>query len=82
MGAERFARLPEGESDEIEPDDDSRDACVARAPSGSGASVPLLFDNYIGRKRDVGGGVLAGLCCLGWFRVNGSGADDGVRRDY
>jgi hypothetical protein len=27
----------------------------------------LLFDNYIGRKRDVGGGVLAGLCCLGWF---------------
>jgi hypothetical protein len=39
--------------------------------SGSGASggfsetwafrVRTLFDNFIGRKRDVGGGVLAGL---------------------
>ena len=25
-----------------------------------------LFDNCIGRKRDVGGGVLAGLWRLGW----------------
>ena len=28
--------------------------------------APLLFDKCIGRKRDVGGGVLAGLCLLGW----------------
>ena len=27
---------------------------------------PLLFDNCIGRKRDVGGVVLAGLWVLGW----------------
>jgi hypothetical protein len=26
----------------------------------------LLFDNRIGRKRDVGGGVLAGLWSSGW----------------
>ena len=32
-----------------------------------GGFSPLLFDNCIGRKRDVGGGVLAGLCCVGWF---------------
>src|SRR5208282_25591 len=29
-------------------------------------SPGLLFDNCIGRKRDVGGGVLAGLWSLGW----------------
>ena len=31
-------------------------------------TLPLLFDNYIGRKRDVGGGVLAGLCYLVFLR--------------
>ena len=29
------------------------------------ALSPLLFDNFIGRKRDVGGGVLAGLWLFG-----------------
>jgi hypothetical protein len=29
-----------------------------------GLLAPLLFDNCIGRKRDVGGGVLAGLWSL------------------
>ena len=28
-------------------------------------AVRTLFDNFIGRKRDVDGGVLAGLLCLG-----------------
>src|SRR5271167_4975970 len=32
-----------------------------------GASRSSLFDNCIGRKRDVGGGVLAGLWSLGRF---------------
>ena len=30
------------------------------------SSDPLLFDNCIGRKRDVGGGVLAGLWRWVW----------------
>ena len=33
---------------------------------GEGFSF-LLFDKCIGRKRDVGGGVLAGLWRLGWL---------------
>ena len=33
-------------------------------------TLPLLIDNYIGRKRDVGGGVLAGLCCLVLLRLD------------
>jgi hypothetical protein len=31
-----------------------------------GLLAPTLFDNCIGRKRDVGGGVLAGLWSLVW----------------
>ena len=38
-GAERFARLPRAQSDEIEHDGDSRGACVARASSGSEVSA-------------------------------------------
>ena len=36
-----------------------------RGSKGEAKAFLLLFDNYIGRKRDVGGGVLAGLCCMG-----------------
>jgi hypothetical protein len=51
---------------------------------GGGFPLPLLFDNWIGRKRDVGGGVLAGLGCrVGFSRVNGGPAwATGVRRDH
>ena len=48
---------------------------------GGGFPLPLLFDNWIGRKRDVGGGVLAGLCCVGLFGASWTDACDGVRRD-
>ena len=50
---------------------------------GGGFPPGLLFDNWIGRKRDVGGGVLAGLGCrVGFCRVNGGLAwAIGVRRD-
>ena len=51
-------------------------------PEGERKLFPSLFDNCIGRKRDVGGGVLAGLCCLGWFGASWIGLGDGVRRDY
>lgn len=50
---------------------------------GGGFPLPLLFDNWIGRKRDVGGGVLAGLGCrVGFSRVKGGSAwATEVRRD-
>jgi hypothetical protein len=77
-GAERFARLPRARRTRL-----STMAIRAAHASRGRRRVPRfrprpLFDNCIGRKRDVGGGVLAGLCCLGWFRVNGTGAGDGV----
>ena len=43
-----------------------------------GFPLLLLFDNWIGRKRDVGGGVLAGLCRLEWSGVNEAGSVDRV----
>jgi len=55
---------------------------LQRGSSGGAQAFPSLFDNCIGRKRDVGGGVLAGLCCLGWFGASWTDAYDGVRRDY
>jgi hypothetical protein len=54
-------RMASGGSDKL---------CLAVCGSaGEAKAFPPLFDNYIGRKRDVGGGVLAGLCCLGLFLV-------------
>ena len=46
---------------------------------GGGFPLPLLFDNWIGRKRDVGGGVLAGLGCrVGFIPCErGAGLGDG-----
>jgi hypothetical protein len=39
----------------------------------------VLFDNYIGRKRDVGGGFLAGTCCWsGLWRELGFGLMTGT----
>jgi hypothetical protein len=57
-------------------------AIAVAVQRGKRKLFPTLFDNYIGRKRDVGGGVLAGLCCLGRFGVSWIVLDGGVRRDY
>ena len=41
----------------------------------------LLFDNCIGRKRDVGGGFLAGTCRWSGLRRELGFVGDGNRRD-
>ena len=70
---ERFARFTGAESEEIERDGIRCDASVAERLVGlRDFGLGTLFDNFIGRKRDVGGGVLAGLCCLGRFRESGA----------
>jgi hypothetical protein len=42
-------------------------ACAWPGGSAPGLSGSSLFDKFIGRKRDVGGGVLAGLFAFGWI---------------
>ena len=80
---ERFARFAGVELEEIERDGIRCGACVAEELVGlRDFGLGTLFDNFIGRKRDVGGGVLAGLCCLGWFGASWAISGDGVRRDY